>query len=102
MVALKDAAESGVQVTTMLQLPPTATAGPQLFDMPKSVGFVPARVMPLPLKLSCPVPEFVSLTVVDGLVLPTRTLPNATDVGARVTAGVPTTAQLPPVMRGCG
>ncbi len=86
-VAENDAADRGVQVTVMVQLPPAATCEPQLLVCAKSDGFVPARAMLV--KTKAPVPVFLSVTADGALVFPTVTFPNATDEGTRETAGGP-------------
>jgi len=99
--AENEAAERGVQVTVIVQLPPIETPVPQLFVCAKSVGLVPAIVMLLMFSRALPV--FETVTGDDGLVLPTSTLPNATDDGERLIPGTPAPHALtPPVTRMCG
>ncbi len=60
-VALKLAADAGVNVTEMVQLPAAASELPQVFaEMAKSAGFVPARVTLL--IVSAAVPGLLSVT----------------------------------------
>ena len=95
-LALKDAAESGLQATVTWQFPPARTAFVQLSLSVKFVGFVPpSETMGEP--VSVPPPVLVNVIVLVGLVLPTFTLPNAALAGESETAGVP-----PPETSGCG
>jgi hypothetical protein len=99
--AENEAAERGVQVTVIVQLPPANTDVPQLLDWAKSAGFVPVIVMLFIFSRALPVLE--SVTNDEGLVLPTSTLPKATDDGDRLIPGVPAPHALTPfVTRMCG
>ena len=76
---------NGVKVTLIEQLLPAAKLEPQVFVCAKSVLLVP--VIAMPDMLSVPVPLLVIVTTLAALVVPTNWLPNASDVGDRVTAG---------------
>jgi hypothetical protein len=75
----------GVKVTLIEQMAPAAKLEPQVFVCAKSVLLVP--VIAMPNMLSVPVPLLVIVTTLAALVAPTNWLPNARDVGDRVTAG---------------
>jgi hypothetical protein len=87
MVTLADLAPVavGLNVTLMEQLAPAAKLAPQVFVCEKSPLLVPVKVMLV--RVSVAVPLFVSVIALAALATPTCWLPNASDVGDRVTAG---------------
>jgi hypothetical protein len=99
IVALNEAAESGVNFTAIVQLPPTSTALPQLLVCEKSGGLVPPTAMDT---VRVAVPGFESVTFCVALE-PTNTLPKAIEPGDKLIAGVPVPPlQGEPVISGCG
>ena len=67
-VAEKLAAEAGVKVTEMEQLSPAATELPQVLVCAKSLGLVPARLIPVIVRGA--LPGFESVAVCGALVVP--------------------------------
>jgi hypothetical protein len=86
-VTLADLAPAavGVNFTLMVQLAATAKLAPQLFVWAKSPLLLPVTEMLVRVKAA--VPLFVSVIALEALATPTGWLPNASDVGDKVTAG---------------
>src|SRR5437773_705930 len=86
-VAVRAADAVGVNVTLMVQLELSAGVeggSAQLFDWPKSPGFVPPTAMLL--MVSGAVPVFESVTACGALVVPPRGAPPGSDEGVSVAA----------------
>jgi hypothetical protein len=66
--AEKLAADAGVNVTEIVQFDPAASDSPQVLVWAKSVGLLPAMVMPLMVSVALPV--FESVAVCAALVVP--------------------------------
>jgi hypothetical protein len=77
--ALLDPFAPGVNTTLIPQLPPAASDVPQLLVCVKSVGFVPAKLIPL--IVNATVPGFVKVTVCAVLATPVGWLPKGSEVG---------------------
>jgi hypothetical protein len=75
----------------MVQLAPAATDDPQVLASLKSTALVPLKVMPVRLKLA--LPALVRVTTADA-VSATGSLPNASVLDERVTAGEPVEVEL--------
>lgn len=83
----------GVKVTATLQEALTARDEGQELTMPKSPGFVPVRVTPIPVSVA--VPLLVSVSVTEAVEEPTVCEPKVIDVGAnRVAPAVPVPVRL--------
>lgn len=61
----------GLKVTLIVQFAPAATLAPQVLFCEKSPLFVPAMVMPEPLKVRVALPVFVRVTLWAELLVPT-------------------------------
>jgi hypothetical protein len=86
MLAERLPAAEGVNVTIMLQVAPDGTlVNPQVLLWAKSALLVPPTVTPF--TVSGALPEFVTVTVWDGLVVPTSCPVKVKVVGESVTAG---------------
>lgn len=83
-VAEKLATEAGEKVTEIAQLAPAARELPQLLVWAKSLGLVPARVMPV--IASAALPVLMSVAVCAELVVPEIAL-NVKDVGVSEATG---------------
>jgi hypothetical protein len=83
-VAVKLAADAGVNVTETVQLTSIARVVPQVVVCAKSEEFVPAIVTPVILMEALPV--FVSVTICAALVVP-EVAENVSDVGVNVAIG---------------
>ena len=68
-VAARTPVARGLKVTLMVQLAPAATLVPHVFVCAKSVALVPVNVMATAVKAA--VPEFVTVTALAALVVPT-------------------------------
>jgi hypothetical protein len=78
----------GLNVTLSVQVPLAATVAgsvPQLFVSANAPGFVPPIVIPVIVK--GPEPVLDSVTALAVLVLPTGSLPNASELGNRLADG---------------
>lgn len=67
-MAVKAAAEAGLNATYTVQLALAARLGPQVFSASKSVGFVPVSVIDV--RISVEVPELVRVTACAAEVVP--------------------------------
>ena len=74
----------GVKVTAILQLFPTASVAPHGLVL---VARAKSPLMPMPLMFSVAFPEFLSVTFLAALVVPTSLFANVSDAGVSVTAG---------------
>lgn len=77
----------GLKVMLMVQLAAAATLAPQVFVCEKSPLFVPAKVIPEPLKVSVALPVFVKVTLWAELLVPTSGFPKLILVGDRLATG---------------
>ena len=87
-VALKLAAEAGVNVTEIVQLAPAASEAPQVLVWAKSATFVPETAMPVIAKAALPV--LVSVALCAALVVPVVAV-NVSDGGVSEATGAGTT-----------
>jgi len=87
--AVKLAAETGLNVTEIVQLPPAASDVPQVLDWEKSLEFAPPIEMPL--IGSGALPVLLRVIVCAALLVP-DTAVKLSDAGVRVATGAATTA----------
>lgn len=93
MLAVRLPVVVGVKETATLQEALTARDEGQELTMPKSPGFVPVRVTPIPVSVA--VPLLVSLSVTEAVEEPTVCEPKVIDVGAnKVAPAVPVPVRL--------